>query len=300
MTPRLSNQPSSQSPNQTNQHRHYLQIARVIEYCAEHQSQQPTLDQLANHAGLSESRLQRVFSEWVGVSPKQFLKYLTKEQAKARLRRETVLDSALGSGLSGSGRLHDLMITCEGVTPGEYRNWGEGLQIDFGFHETPFGQCLLAQTQRGVCGLSFFDKDEQRQVQLDTLRGHWPNAALVHNQDGTQETIQTVFPKAIALDATQPRNLRLLMKGSPFQMKVWEALLAIPGGELCSYQQIAEQIQAPASVRAVASAIARNHIGYLIPCHRVIRSSGEINQYRWGAVRKKMMIGWEARSALKP
>lgn len=295
MTPRLSNQPSNQSPNQTNQHRHYLQIARVIEYCTEHQSQQPTLDQLANHAGLSESRLQRVFSEWVGVSPKQFLKYLTKEQAKARLRRETVLDSALGSGLSGSGRLHDLMITCEGVTPGEYRNWGEGLLIEYGFHDTPFGQCLLAQTQRGVCGLTFFDEEEQHQEQLETLRVQWPNAELSQDQNGTGATIQRIFPGVIELDSTQPRNLRLLMKGSPFQLKVWEALLAIPGGELCSYQQIAEQIQAPAAVRAVASAIARNHIGYLIPCHRVIRSSGEINQYRWGAVRKKMMIGWEAR-----
>lgn len=281
----------------TESSRQYQQIAAAIAFFVEHQQQQPGLSELSAHLGMSEFHLQRVFSEWVGVSPKQFLKFITKEQAKSRLRQSSVLQAALDSGLSGAGRLHDLMISCEGVTPGEFKKQGQGIRIEYGFHPSPFGNCLLAQTARGVCNLVFFDGVEQQDQQVILLREQWQNADLIFNEKTTAQTINKIFPQQHSIQADNQlpeRTLKLFMKGSPFQLKVWEALLSIPQGELVSYQRVADLIEAPSSVRAVASAVAKNNIGYLIPCHRVIRSSGDFSQYRWGANRKRIMIGWEA------
>ncbi|MDY6922050.1 MAG: methylated-DNA--[protein]-cysteine S-methyltransferase [Pseudomonadota bacterium] len=276
------------NPLSPEQSRTYRQIASAIEFVSGHRTRQPSLGQVAAHLGLSEWHLQRLFSRWVGVSPKQFLKFLTKQEALRRLRENSVLETALECGLSGPGRLHDLMVTCEGVTPGEYQRLGQGLGIDWGFHDTPFGGCLLAQTQRGICKLGFYDSDEQRHRLLQELEQDWPRARLRQAPERTGPTVARIFA---GVGATEP--LHLLLKGSPFQIKVWEALLRIPEGRLCSYGQLAGLLDAPSATRAVASAVAQNPIGYLIPCHRVIRSTGEFNQYRWGAVRKQALIGWE-------
>lgn len=285
----------SQSDHQP-QNRHYQLIASAIAFFAQHQAQQPSLAQLAAHVGLSECHLQRVFSEWVGVSPKQFLKFLTKQEAKRRLQQQSVLGAALDCGLSGAGRLHDLMISCEGMTPGQYKQQGAGLVIAYGVHATPFGGCLLAQTPRGICKLGFFDEQVQQAQLLEELQRQWGQAQLQRDDAATGLTLAAIFPERVQQDlAAVPRpRLHLLLKGSPFQLQVWEALLRIPSGQICSYQSVATGLDAPNAVRAVASAVANNPIGFLIPCHRVIRSTGEFNQYRWGPLRKQAMIGWEA------
>jgi AraC family transcriptional regulator of adaptative response/methylated-DNA-[protein]-cysteine methyltransferase len=272
----------------TNSGRAYERIARAIRFLENHRREQPGLAELGAHVGLSESHLQREFSAWAGVSPKQFLQYLTKESAKRRLRDESVMQAALGSGLSGSGRLHDLMINCEGMTPGEYRARGLGLVIRFGMQASPFGDCFLATTERGVCKLAFFDTDAQRNEHERSLRDEWEAASIEHDQDATTCIARQVF------DTRATGSLQLLLRGSPFQLRVWEALLSIPEGRLASYQQIADRVERSSAVRSVASAIARNDIGYLIPCHRVIRGTGEFGQYRWGSERKQAIIGWEA------
>ena len=280
---------------------HYQQVAAAIEFFVAQRAAQPGLAELSAHLGLSEFHLQRLFSEWVGVSPKQFLKFLTKQEAKRRLQQQSVLDAALDLGLSGSGRLHDLMVTCEAVTPGQFKQQGTGLLIHYGDIPTPFGSALLAQTDKGVCKLGFYDAPAQWERLCEELQAEWPKASLQRDDRAAEQTAQLMFGNnnfnGNNLDAQpqpQPLRLHLLMKGSPFQLKVWEALLAIPEGEIRTYQQVADAIEAPDAVRAVASAIGRNHIGYLIPCHRVIRSTGEFSQYRWGATRKQAMIGWEA------
>lgn len=273
----------------------YQKMAQVVDYFIHHQAQQPSLSEIAGQANLSEAHLQKLFSKWVGVSPKQFLKFLTKEQAKKRLRSNgfdhSVMDAALDVGLSGSGRLHDLMITSEGVTPGEYKRWGDGLLIEYGHGVSPFGYCFIAFTQKGLCKLAFYDTEQERSQNIEELQAHWPHAKLGANQGLATQWLERIFDEA-PRDTTKP--LHVIMKGSPFQLQVWQALLAIPEGELCTYQQVADFMGKPTAVRAVASAIARNHIGYLIPCHRVIRSTGEFSQYRWSAHRKPVMIGWEA------
>lgn len=268
------------------QHRNYEKIAQAIAFLNANQAEQPQLKELAEHVGLSEFHLQRVFKEWAGVSPKQFLKFLTKQKAKSFLKRESVANSAYNSGLSTSSRLHDLMINCESVTPGEYKSGGQGIQINYGIHPSPFGLSLIASTQRGLCKLTFFDELNAEDEVTQELYQEWPNAEIQRNQALTEEALNNIFDR-------QKNSVPILCKGTPFQLLVWEALLKIPEGELCSYQQVAEQIGKPKATRAVASAIAKNNIAYLIPCHRVIRSTGEINQYRWGAERKQALLGME-------
>lgn len=265
------------------QHRNYQKVAQAISFLNDRQNEQPQLKELAKYIGLSEFHLQRVFSEWAGVSPKQFLQFLTKQKAKSLLKQNTVIDAAYESGLSTSSRLHDLMIKYESVTPGEYKSGGKGILIEYGIHPSPFGLCLIATTQRGICKLAFFDEANAQNSVIEELSQEWPNADIKPNQLTTLAMLNKVF---------EPRGgtLSILCKGSPFQLLVWEALLKIPEGELCSYQQVAEQIGKPNATRAVASAIAKNNIAYLIPCHRVIRSTGEINQYRWGAMRKQALL----------
>ncbi len=273
--------------------RPYSLITEAIRYLDDHRRQQPALADLARHVGLSEFHLQRLFSDWAGVSPKQYLQYLTKENAKQRLRREPVLDAALSAGLSGPGRLHDLMLHCEGMTPGEYRQGGRGLRIRYGAAASPFGDCLLAETGRGVCKLAFFDRAEEFAALEAELRAEWPAAIIVRDDAAVTATAALAFPAP----GGRGQPLKLLLRGSAFQLKVWEALLAIPSGEIRSYQQVAAGLGEPAAIRAVASAIARNSIGYLIPCHRVIRASGEFSRYRWGCERKQAMIAREAGTA---
>jgi len=270
--------------------RDYQRIANAIVYLSEHRAEQPSLAELANHIGLSEHHLQRLFSEWAGVSPKRFLQFLTKEYAKQALHDSSVLESALAAGLSGSGRLHDLMVSWEGVTPGEYKAEGKGLLIRYGYHPCPFGWCLLAETERGICKLAFADDPADKSVLISELLEEWPEAKLQENKEATAETLQKVFP----LNGVERKPLHLLLKGTEFQLKVWEALLAVSEGQLVTYSQLAGVAGCPKAVRAVSSAVARNTIAYLIPCHRVIRQSGETNLYRWGSTRKRAMIAREA------
>ena len=268
----------------------YDRIAEAIRYLDAHREQQPRLAELSAHVGVSEYHLQRVFSAWVGVSPKQFLQHLTKESAKRRLRSATVMEAALDSGLSGAGRLHDLMLTCEGMTPGDYQRHGQGLRICFGLHESPFGGCLLAATDRGICKLAFFDTAREREQLEHELADEWGEASIERDDVATRPLLHAAFTS----EMRERKPLHLLLKGSRFQLKVWEALLSVSAGELIAYEQVAALIGSPSATRSVASAIAKNHIGYLIPCHRVIRKSGEFGQYRWGARRKKAIVGWEA------
>ncbi len=269
----------------------YNLVARAIEYITAEKLNHPGLDELAEHMGLSRFHTQRLFSEWAGVTPKQFLQFLTKEHAKRCLKESSVLDSSFSSGLSGPSRLHDLMITYEGMTPGEYRSGGEQLVITCGVHPSPFGYCHMASTQRGICKLSFSDRSGNMSDKLffEEIKAEWPLAQITKNDSEVGKIVTQIFTGH--KDRRIP--LHLLMKGSRFKLKVWEALLSIPPGDLVSYQNIAEIIDSPLSVRAVASAVAQNRIGYLIPCHRVIRKNGEFGNYRWGTTRKKAIIGWE-------
>lgn len=276
------------------QHAHYKIVERAITYLAANQREQPSLALVAKQVGLSESRLQRVFTDWAGVSPKQFLQFLTKEHAKQALTHAPVLEAALASGLSGSGRLHDLMVRCESITPGEYKKQGAGLTIEYGAHSSPFGFCFIAVTSRGVCKLAFYDQQREHALLVDELQADWPNATLVHSPTATEYSFKQIFG-----NGQSGGDIKLLLKGTPFRLQVWEALLRIPSGQLLSYQQVADAIGKPNSVRAVASAIASNHIGYVIPCHRVIRNTGGLSEYRWGAYRKRSLIGWEQAQIVK-
>ena len=268
----------------------YRRISMAIKYLVDNQCSQPTLAELSCAVDISEYHLQRMFSAWAGVSPKRFLQYLTKEKAKQCLQGHSVFEAALSSGLSGGGRLHDLMVGCESVTPGEYKSAGAGLEIFYGIHPSRFGHCFVASTSRGICKLAFFDSLEERGQLFTELVSEWPNARIAEDRLTTATQLAQVFAEMPSASA----KLGVLLKGTPFQMQVWEALLRIPQGAMVSYQQLADGLGRPSSVRAVASAVARNNIGYLIPCHRVIRATGALNNYRWGEERKAAMLGWEA------
>jgi AraC family transcriptional regulator of adaptative response/methylated-DNA-[protein]-cysteine methyltransferase len=238
---------------------------------------------------LSEHHFQRLFTRWAGVSPKRFLQYLTVEHAKSRLdAARSVLNLAGEVGLSGPGRLHDLFVTLEAMSPGEYKTGGAGLDIRYGIHRSPFGPALLATTTRGVCGLHFLD-DEDTGVSL--LRKDWPHADLREDTAGTTELAHRIF---MPLFSAAPRPLALLVKGTNFQVKVWQALLALSPGTVTTYRRLAQHIGAPRSARAVGNAVGANPVAWLIPCHRVIRESGNMTHYRWGPARKAAMLGWEA------
>lgn len=285
---------SGQAPKIDSQHASYQQVARAIGYLVEHQHGQPSLADLAAAVGLSEFHLQRSFSRWAGVSPKQFLQFLTKEHAKQLLQDNSVLESSLASGLSGSSRLHDLLVKWEGVTPGEIRKAGKGLEIHYGIHSTPFGYCLLAQSQRGICKLAFFDEEPQMLTLIDELNADWARAEIIEDHTAGVEVCAQIFaPFDQARDTSSVTTIHLLLQGSPFKLQVWEALLRVPPSSVCAYQHIAEAMNRPSAARAVASAIANNRIAYLIPCHRVIRSTGALSEYRWGQTRKAAIIARE-------
>ncbi|UCG51732.1 MAG: methylated-DNA--[protein]-cysteine S-methyltransferase [Candidatus Latescibacterota bacterium] len=269
----------------------YRRIEQAIRFVEANFRSQPTLDEIAKSAHLSKFHFHRLFKRWVGISPVQFMQYLTLEYSKRRLAEcASLLDTSLDAGLSGPSRLHDLFVTFDAMTPGEFKVLGAGLKIGYGFHPTPFGECLLATTRRGICHLGFVD-DGKRQATLDQLEQEWPEALVVEDNTNTGSIVNRIFASE-KTKATVP--FHLLLKGTNFQVNVWRALLAIPRGSVVSYQDIAAHIGHPKSFRAVAGAIALNPVSYLIPCHRVIAKSGETHRYRWGSARKKAILGWEA------
>ena len=272
----------------------YQLVAEAIRYLETHQQEQPGLDELAAHLGLSPFHLQRLFKRWAGISPKRFLQFLTVEHAKALLASSwNVLDTAYETGLSGPGRLHDLFVSVEAMTPGEFKEGGRGLTIAYGVHDSPFGPCLLAATERGVCGLHFVNGGGL-EPEIELLHHRWPHARLVRDDKTSAVTLADIFTPSQPAHLPARPPLRLLLAGTNFQLKVWEALLRIPAGGACTYEDVARAIGQPTAARAVGSAVGANEIAYLIPCHRVIRKSGIVQEYRWGSTRKKAILGWEA------
>lgn len=271
----------------------YQRIEQAIIFLEKNFYHQPTLKEIADSVYVSEYHFQRLFSSWVGISPKRFLQYLTKEYAKRLLKESrNVLDVSFETGLSSPGRLHDLFVNCEAVTPGEFKDQGEGLRIEYGIHPTPFGDILLATTARGICWLSFVKKEGPEQ-EIQNLQKSWPKGELCENASETQKLANRVF--AISYNgSSKPQSFNLFLKGTNFQIKVWEALLKIPAGQVVSYEDVAAYIGKPKAVRAVANAVGRNPIPFIIPCHRVIRKIGEFGGYAGGTARKKALLGWEA------
>ena len=277
----------------------YHRIERAIQFLDASIPTRPSLDDVARHVGMSPFHFQRLFTRWAGISPKRFSQVLALEYAKDRLRTSrNMIDATYDAGLSSGGRLHDLFVTLDAVTPGEFREAGAGLQISAGFHDTPFGEALLATTERGLCGLTFHDGN--RRAALKDLAARWPNATIVEQPRATAPFASKIFK---ALEIRDPEGLvplGLMVRGTNFQVKVWRALLQIPTGSVATYEDIATSIGSPGAVRAVGTAIGRNPVAFLIPCHRVIRSTGALGGYRWGLPRKRAMLAWEARSALEP
>ncbi len=267
----------------------YHKMEAALYILAESRHCPPSLAELASDCGLSEFHFQKMFKRWVGISPKRFSQYLSKEYIKTLLDNGVKpLEASYQAGLSGPARLHDLFIHTQAITPGQYKAKGQGLRIHYGFHESPFGDYLLALTDKGICHLEFTDSNPQQG--LSGLHEQWPFSELQRNQSVTEPVHERLFGNMSK--TTEP--VSLLLKGTNFQIQVWQALLKIPYGQLCSYETLAQLAEKPAATRACASAIARNSIAWLIPCHRVIKKIGETGQYRWGAERKKIILGFEA------
>ena len=267
----------------------YNRIVNAIDYIKEHFNEQPNLDDVAEKVHLSPFHFQRLFTDWAGVSPKKFLQYITVERAKdiLKMRQGSLSDAAYETGLSGTGRLHDLFINIEGMTPGEYKNGGESLAINYSFAESPFGNILVASTKKGICYMAFAD-DEKKE--LGNLKLLFPNANFKQVVDEVQQNALFIFTQ----DWNKLNEIKLHLKGTAFQLKIWETLLKVPAGQLTTYGALASSINKPAASRAVGSAVGHNPVAFLIPCHRVIKSSGAIGEYHWGSTRKMAMIGWEA------
>lgn len=297
--------------------RNYRRIEHAIAFIRKHHRSQPSLAEIAETVHLSEIHFQKMFTAWAGISPKRFIKYLTLTNAKTHLQQGmSVVDAAFGSGLSGPGRLHDLFITMEAVTPGEYKALGHGLTIDYTLHETPFGQVFIAVTDKGICQLNFLsgagfkadwdsnDREKDTADNLDhslqQLTSNWPGADVRMNEQAGVEEVRQIFRtphdtelKAGLTTADDHRTIKLLAKGTNFQVQVWQALLQLPYGEITSYQRIANALEKPKAVRAVASAIGANPLAYIIPCHRVLRGNAEFGGYRWGLDKKAALLAYE-------
>jgi AraC family transcriptional regulator of adaptative response/methylated-DNA-[protein]-cysteine methyltransferase len=275
----------------------YLRIEQAILYLENHYKGQPSLEELAANIGLSEYHFQRLFTRWAGVSPKRFLQFLTKEGAKELLNRsENLLDTTHQIGLSSLGRLHDLFVNTEAVSPGEYKSRGEGVTIRYGIHPAPFGKCLIATTDRGICHLGFVQTSEGDAI--DNLVQDWKQATMVEDYKYTSHLIKPIFDLQYGARGGEP--LTVYLRGTNFQLKVWEALLQIPVGTVTTYEGIAERIGKPSATRAVGTAIGHNPIAVLIPCHRVIRKVGEFGNYRYGALRKKALLVRESAVIASP
>ena len=265
----------------------YKRIERAIHYIREHHTAQPSLEEMANHVHMSPYHFQRLFTRWAGVSPKKFLQYITLQYAKEQIREDlSLLEIAYEAGLSGTSRLYDLFINLEGMTPGQYKKSGKGITIHYGFHHGPFGKFILAlSSEERICALEFTEDEEEATI---VLRHQWSESTLLYNPDFTCPLAERFFLH----ESISP--LKLLVKGTPFQLKVWEALLKIPFGALVSYQAVSEHVNNPRGLQATGGAIGKNPVAFLIPCHRVVRKTGEMNGYRWGLDRKSALIGWEA------
>ena len=268
----------------------YQKIAEAIHFLRDSTLEQPSLDATASRLGLSPYHFQRLFKRFAGVSPKRFLQHLTCEHAKQLLRQsESILETSFAVGLSSPGRLHDLLVSVEAVTPGEFKTGGDGLLIDYAIHPTPFGDGLIAITRRGICRLQFLDS-ETPEAAIAKLQKAWPQAQLRENRNATLETVERIFSR----DTDKgEKPLPLLLQGTNFQLKVWQALLEVPESCVVSYGYLARKIGCPGSSRAVGTALGNNPIGYLIPCHRVLRNDGAIGGYRWGSERKLAILGRE-------
>lgn len=273
----------------TSEQLNYTRIAEAIDYIRVNFRDQPSLDKLAEIVHLSPFHFQRLFTDWAGVSPKKFLQYISVEYAKDILsdKQASLFEAAYEAGLSGTGRLHDLFIQIEGMTPGEYKNGGAELNINYSYAESPFGNLLVASTSKGICYMSFTDNETQT---LNDLKARFPNATFRHLLDSIQQNALYIFSQ----DWTKLSQIKLHLKGTAFQLKVWETLLKIPMGKLTSYGNIANNITKPRASRAVGTAIGLNPVAFLIPCHRVIQAGGAPGGYMWGLTRKSAIIGWEA------
>jgi len=266
----------------------FERITAAIHFITENFREQPSLEQIAKAAYLSPFHFQRVFTEWAGVSPKKFLQYISLQHAKKLLHKKISLaDTTFETGLSTTSRLHDLFISIEGMTPGEFKNGGENLMINYSFAESPFGDIIIASTGKGICYIAFAD---EKQKTFSQLKNNFPNASFQSLVDSMQQNALRIFQD----DWKNISQIRLHLKGSPFQLKVWETLLKIPFGQVSSYAGVAAALQNPKAQRAVGSAVGDNPVAYLIPCHRVIKSSGIIGDYHWGSDRKIAIVGWEA------
>lgn len=265
----------------------YERIAKAIRFIADTRLDQPGLNEIAAHVGLSPHHFQRLFTRWAGVSPKKFLGFLTLRHARALLTQgESVLNTALDVGLSGPSRLHDLFVSLEAMTPGELKNGGENLTISYATDDTPFGPAVIMRTVRGICGIEFLQNGEQAQ---DVVQRRWPGAMVEKNLH-PDSVLSRLLDGSANLDAPIPLHL----KGTPFQIRVWEALLNIPAGHASTYKRIADEVCTPKAARAVGGAIGKNPVAVLIPCHRVIKESGVVEGYRWGSTRKRALLGWES------
>ena len=267
----------------------YNRIATAIDYIEKNFKSQPNLDAVAEKVNVSPSHFQRLFTEWAGTSPKKFLQFISVAHAKKMLKEEhaTLFDAAFETGLSSTSRLHDMFVNIEGMTPAEYKNGGQNLQINYSFADSPFGSLIVASTTKGICSMAF-EKDEV--TALENLKTKFPNARIQRKLDLLQQNALFIFQN----DWSRLGEIKLHLKGTDFQLKVWESLLKIPMGKLSTYGNIAEQIGSPNASRAVGTAIGRNPVAYLIPCHRVIQATGNFGGYMWGKTRKTAIIGWES------
>ena len=268
------------------ENKQYKRVEEAIRYLTENYMRQPSLYEVADAVHLSPFHFQKIFTDWAGISPKKFLQYLTVETLKKELQQTRNLSEAAERvGLSTQSRVYDLFVQIEAVTPNEYKTGGAGMFIEYGIHPTPFGDCLLALTDRGICALRFIDENET--LLLTELQQEWRAAHISRNQNRTKEVVGEIFK------TSSGNKIKLLLKGTNFQLKVWNALVKIPFGNVVSYQTIGEEIENPQAVRAVGSAVGANPVAYIIPCHRVIRRDAIIGEYRWGTIRKKALLGWE-------
>jgi len=265
----------------------YYRVAEAIDYLSANFKNQPDLSEVARQVHLSPHHFQRIFTDWAGVSPKKFMQYLSITYLRDRIYDTNNLQEAADLvGYSSQSRVYDLFVSIEGVTPNEYKTLGQGLEIQYGFHQTPFGECLIAIAEKGICALSFVDSDTKQQ-EFDQFVDKWQSANLIHQPQQTEGVVRQIF------DQKATGKIHLWVQGTNFQLKVWEALLKIPQGSVTTYQKIAESIIAPGAVRAVGTAIGNNPVACLIPCHRVIRKEGKIGEYHWGSTRKKAILGYE-------
>jgi AraC family transcriptional regulator, regulatory protein of adaptative response / methylated-DNA-[protein]-cysteine methyltransferase len=289
--PTMSPKPQTKAPAACSREDDYTVVRRAVAFISEHWRSQPDIEAIAHACGVTPDELHHLFRRWAGLTPKEFMAAITLDHARKLLRdRASVLDAAYAVGLSGPGRLHDLFVTHEAMSPGEWKAGGEGLTLTYGFHSSPFGDALLVATERGLAGLAFADPDEKVRA-LDDMKRRWPRAQFREDAAHTSGLARRIFDPKLW---KQDRPLRVVMIGTDFEVRVWETLLKIPMGRVTTYSDIATKIHAPTAARAVGTAVGKNPIAFVVPCHRVLGKSGDLTGYHWGLTRKRAMLGWEA------